>query len=117
MNDTGDPAVLCAIDDLDDPGARVIDGERGSVIVVRTGADVAGYVNACPHKGTPLENPLGRVLDTDGRHLVCSTHGARFRLDDGICVAGPCVGRRLAPARFRIRGRNLVFGPDDPTKV
>lgn len=117
MSDAGEPVALCALDDLEDPGARAIDLAHGSVIVVRTGTRVAGYVNACPHKGTPLENPLGRVLDADGRHLVCSTHGARFRLEDGACVAGPCLGRSLAAVSLDIRGPDLVLRPADPTKV
>lgn len=117
MSDAGEPVVVCAVDDLEDPGARVLDFAWGSLIVVRTGGDVAGYVNACPHKGTPLENPLGRVLDAGGRHLVCSTHGARFRLADGICVAGPCLGRRLASVPLDIRGPDLVLRPANPTKV
>ena len=24
-------------------------------------------------------------------------HGALFRLEDGVCVAGPCAGERLKP--------------------
>ncbi len=64
MSDAGEPVALCALDDLEDPGARAIDLAHGSVIVVRTGTRVAGYVNACPHKGTPLENPLGEATCT-----------------------------------------------------
>jgi nitrite reductase/ring-hydroxylating ferredoxin subunit len=26
---------------------------------------------------------------------LCQYHGALYRPDDGICVAGPCVGSRL----------------------
>lgn len=96
-----DGPILCAVDDLPDPAAESYGwpGRRDGrdVLVVRDGAGVRGFVDACPHRGTPLGNPLGRVLDADGRHLVCSTHGARFRLADGVCVAGPCVGARLSP--------------------
>ena len=27
--------------------------------------------------------------------LQCSFHGARFQIDDGYCIAGPCQGRSL----------------------
>src|SRR5258705_313796 len=40
--------------------------------------------------------PLRPVVAPDGRHFQCSTHGARFRIADGYCVAGPCQGERLA---------------------
>ena len=26
---------------------------------------------------------------------MCGTHGARYRLDDGMCVEGPCLGKAL----------------------
>jgi nitrite reductase/ring-hydroxylating ferredoxin subunit len=36
-------------------------------------------------------------LTRTGDHIICSTHGALFRPDNGQCVAGPCVGRSLKP--------------------
>jgi nitrite reductase/ring-hydroxylating ferredoxin subunit len=93
------PSPLCHIDELDDPGARGLEGagETGSLdlIVVRRGNHVTAYVNSCPHRGTPLETFPGRFLTRDRTELLCTTHGARFRLDDGLCVAGPCEGEAL----------------------
>ena len=80
------------------PGeARVVEvpDTFDSFLLVHDGTCLRAYRNACPHQGTPLENPLGRVIDDSGQYLVCSTHGARFRLSDGLCVAGPCQGRAL----------------------
>ncbi|MDH5493676.1 MAG: metallophosphoesterase [Myxococcales bacterium] len=34
-------------------------------------------------------------LDASGEHLICQTHGAVYRLEDGVCVEGPCVGASL----------------------
>ena len=92
---------LCRLGELAVTGARTVTvGEgagRREVLVVREGESGAihAYLDACPHKGTPLETFPDRVLDAEGRHLVCSTHGARFRVSDGLCVAGPCKGARL----------------------
>jgi hypothetical protein len=44
---------------------------------------------------TPLETFPDRFLNEDGTLLVCSTHGARFRVEDGLCVTGPCAGKAL----------------------
>jgi nitrite reductase/ring-hydroxylating ferredoxin subunit len=110
-------SLLCRLDELPDPGARVIDGVAGSLLVARSGAGVAAYVNACPHKGTPLENPLGMVADADLAHLVCSTHGARFRLSDGVCVSGPCVGGRLTAVPIAVRDGRVFRRAANPTKV
>lgn len=95
--------ALCRLDDLAEGGAQVVDRGEESFIVVRRGDRADIYLNACPHQGTPLENPLGRVLDDSATHLVCSTHGARFRLADGFCVAGICQGLSLRAVPSALR--------------
>jgi len=34
----------------------------------------------------------GEFFDIAGVYLVCSTHGAIFEPNSGLCVAGPCRG-------------------------
>jgi nitrite reductase/ring-hydroxylating ferredoxin subunit len=34
---------------------------------------------------------------------MCSTHGALFRVEDGVCLAGPCQGDRLEPYPIVVR--------------
>ena len=34
---------------------------------------------------------------------MCATHGARFRIEDGHCVAGPCRGARLTVVPISVR--------------
>ena len=99
----GSPGIaVCRLDDIADPGARGFDLETAegvlSVIVVRLGQSVHGYINRCPHQGTPLETFPDRFLSRDGTELICSTHGARFRAENGVCTTGPCKGSRLRPA-------------------
>ena len=89
------------LEDLADPGARSIiaagpDGPTDIVVVRWQGASYA-YLNRCPHLGTPLETVPDRFFTSDGKRLLCSTHGAEFQVADGICVRGPCRGRRLEP--------------------
>lgn len=90
---------LCAIDEISDPGAKgFVFGsgvERFEMFVVREGARVFAYVNACPHQLNPLETFPNQFLDRETGFIVCSTHGARFRTEDGMCVSGPCEGRAL----------------------
>lgn len=54
------------------------------------------YLDRCRHMPIPLDTS-GRHLSDDGEHLVCRTHGARYRIADGYCVAGPCQGLSLWP--------------------
>lgn len=63
--------------------------------VVRQGSDVRGYVDRCPHAGVPLAQRLDDYLSPDGSLIVCSWHGAVFRIEDGLCLGGPCTGASL----------------------
>lgn len=91
--------VLCRSDEIGEGQARgFLLGEgsaRRDVVVVRCGGTLKAYVNACPHQGTPLETFPDRFLNEDGTLFVCSTHGARFRVEDGVCISGPCAGKSL----------------------
>ena len=90
---------LCASEDLRDPGAKgvsaLIAGQTHEFVLVRHGSVLEAYVNVCPHQGTPLETFPDKFLSGDGKLLICSTHGARFRIEDGHCVSGPCKGEAL----------------------
>lgn len=90
---------LCALADIPDPGAKGFlfrEGERlFSGFVVRRGEAVFGYVDICPHAGSPLANPLGRFLTREGDLILCAAHGALFRIEDGVATSGPCAGQGL----------------------
>ncbi len=66
------------------------------------------YVNRCAHAGTPLDTWPNEFLSEDGRHLVCSTHGAIYDPESGVCVEGPCPGARLERLRLERDGDVLV---------
>lgn len=95
--------MLCRLSDLDATGAKgvVVDGR--DIVVVRGDDGVFAYVNSCAHQAVPLEMFPDRFLDAERRHLVCTAHGARFRVADGVCVYGPCIGKRLAGVPVEIR--------------
>ncbi len=94
-----DPPHLCAVAELAATGAKGVtlgsSGDPRHVVVVQDGTTVRAYANRCPHLLLPLEIVPDRFLDETGRFLVCRTHGARFRVSDGHCTAGPCFGDAL----------------------
>jgi nitrite reductase/ring-hydroxylating ferredoxin subunit len=97
---------LCALDDIEDGASRGFDPRatgRDTMFVVRRGAQVHAYVNDCPHwPGTPLPWRRHEYLSGDRQHIACSGHGARFEIDTGTCVLGPCLGQALAPLPVRV---------------
>lgn len=101
------PWRICALSDLGATGAKEF--EYGAPrqcwgFVVRCGAGVRGYVNACPHVGLPLNLSGDHFFDAEGKLLLCQMHGALFRPADGRCVSGPCAGRSLRPLAIALRG-------------
>jgi nitrite reductase/ring-hydroxylating ferredoxin subunit len=104
---------LCRLDDLAEGAPRGFelgdDTDRLDVVVLRQGERIIAYRNECPHAGSPLDLMPDQFLSADGRHLQCHTHGALFRIEDGMCIAGPCLGRALAPVALRIEDGALLI--------
>ena len=46
-------------------------------------------------------------LDDDGELIKCSTHGALFNIEEGLCLLGPCKGKRLQKVPFFIENGML----------
>ena len=76
--------------------------------VVRTGDAVHGYVDRCAHMAIPLAQQLDDYLTPDGALIQCSWHGALYRIEDGVCVGGPCQGARLSPWPVTVRDDMIV---------
>lgn len=92
---SGETRLLCCLKDIPDGEARGFPAPPGGftgLFAIRRGAVVRVYVNSCPHIGLPLEPVPDRFLDRKRELIVCAAHGARFRVEDGVCVSGPCVG-------------------------
>ncbi len=68
------------------------------------GGEVRAYKNECRHLPMRLdEREPAELWDATGDHLVCSSHGARYRTEDGLCVAGPCRGSHLKTLPIEVR--------------
>lgn len=97
---------LCWLDEIPDPGSRGFDPwgrGRDTVFVVRNGARVRAWVNACPHiDGAPLAWRKDAYLSAAKDAIVCYGHGAIFDIDTGRCVSGPCEGEILESVPLRV---------------
>ncbi|MGH8169417.1 MAG: Rieske (2Fe-2S) protein [Steroidobacteraceae bacterium] len=108
--------VVCRLADLTEHGSRAFTIGGGDWplrgFVVRCGDEVRGYINHCPHAGHPLNLRPHRFLTPDGAMIVCSSHGALFEKDAGICLAGPCAGERLRPVPLEVRGDLVLIAAE-----
>lgn len=121
MSQNSDTPILCRLSDIPDGGSAGFavtwpSGERRGVLAVRRGPLIFAYINSCPHVGAPLDLEAGRFLNLERTHIICSTHGAIFRIEDGHCVRGPCVGKSLAPVAVDVRD-GLVLVVESAPKI
>ncbi len=106
---------LCHLDDIPDGDSRGFDGPPGAftgLFAIRQGDQVFVYVNSCPHIGVPLDWAPHRFLSTDRTRIICSVHGAEFRIDTGECFRGPCLGDRLEQVMIEIRDGTVLVPAD-----
>ena len=90
---------ICHLKDITDPGSRGFnvkfnDEEINGFVVHKDGLFFA-YRNSCPHTGSPLDWVEHQFLDMDGNLIQCAVHDARFNIENGLCLAGPCTGESL----------------------
>lgn len=57
----------------------------------------------------------GRFYAPDIDRIYCKNHGALFRVPDGVCDHGPCLGAALAPLTVEVSGEDVwVSLPSSP---
>ena len=102
---------ICKLDDIPDGGeagiTAKINGKKVALIALRSGDRVTLYINSCPHIGSPLDLAPGKFLDVDGKYILCSTHGALFEPDTGLCIHGPCIEQSLEAVGCRVENAEV----------
>jgi nitrite reductase/ring-hydroxylating ferredoxin subunit len=111
--------LICVSSALADSGRGVrfeveYFGEVAPGFAVRHRGTVYGYLNRCAHVAMELDWQEGVFFDSEGRDLLCSTHGAVYEAATGRCLGGPCNGSPLVKLRLEERNGQVYFiGFDD----
>ena len=71
------------------------EGEEASAFAIRYNGQVHAYINRCAHIPVELDWMEGEFFDDSGVYLICSTHGALYAPENGVCLGGPCLGKKL----------------------
>lgn len=104
---------LCHIDDLKDGTALGFDPlakGQDTLFVVRQGPVLRSYKNDCPHwPGSPMAWRKNAYLTSDGAHIACHGHGARFDIESGLCISGPCDGQSLQSLELKVDENGYVY--------
>ena len=106
--------MICASPALVDSGRGVrfdveYFGEPAPAFAVRYQGRVHADLNRCAHVAMELDWQEGVFFDSEGRDLLCSTHGATYSASSGHCVGGPCNGTPLVRLLVEERDGKIYF--------
>lgn len=107
-----DRVRLCLAREIAEGAARGfdLDGEGADTIfLVRVAGAIAGWRNLCPHEGAAMALRRDVYLNAAGTRIICHAHGAEFDPRTGLCLQGPCVGRRLTSAKLEQDETGALF--------
>lgn len=91
-------------------------GEYVTGFVVRFHGKPYAYVNQCAHVPVELDWNQGDFFTVQKDFLICSTHGAHYRPDNGFCVMGPCKGKSLKPISVIEQNQEIIINLDSIKK-
>ena len=104
---------ICMMEEVPECEARAFDTEDGDTIFItqRDGSFYA-YQNVCPHLQVELEFLENQFLDQDQEFIQCSTHGALFEVETGLCISGPCQGDTLEKVNIKVHSDGGIYLED-----
>jgi nitrite reductase/ring-hydroxylating ferredoxin subunit len=92
---------LCHYDDLKERNAMGFDTTscgQDTLFLVKSEGKIYAWKNACPHiSGAPMAWKRHGYMNASGDYIECHAHGALFDPKTGVCIQGPCLGKRLEP--------------------
>jgi nitrite reductase/ring-hydroxylating ferredoxin subunit len=107
------PIELCELSDIADSSCKSfsvkIRRKETDIFVIHKNDHVYAYQNTCPHAKVPLEWNPDQFLDEKKENIICALHGARFSIEKGECLGGPCEGVGLTPTLVKIVGKKVVL--------
>jgi nitrite reductase/ring-hydroxylating ferredoxin subunit len=109
-----DKKFLCHKSEIEENKARgfaLADDDEQDLFVVRRDDQFYAYRNSCPHTGVSLNWQPDQFMDLDEFYIQCSVHGARFQVEDGLCIWGPCLNLSLPRLELIIEDEKVYLAP------
>jgi nitrite reductase/ring-hydroxylating ferredoxin subunit len=88
-------------------------GDAATGFVVRYDGKAYAYLNRCAHVPIELDWFEGDFFESSGLYLMCSTHGAIYVPESGLCAGGPCKGGKLRPIAVHEVDGKIFWQPDE----
>ena len=105
--------ILCSLSDLENLTSKSfnvkIKRKVIDIFVIRKDDQAYAYQNVCPHAQAPLEWNPDEFLDAKKENIICALHGAKFSIEGGDCLGGPCEGIGLTAVSVGIHEGDVVL--------
>ena len=49
------------------------------------------------------------MIIREKKYIICSTHGALFKIEDGYCISGPCQSSSLEAVPVTIKNGDVLI--------
>lgn len=82
---------------------KLLDG-----FIIKHEQGYSAYQNLCAHIPVALDYDDGDFFHDKIGRIVCKTHGATFRPEDGLCDSGPCTGQSLNKFELQIAESEFI---------
>ena len=102
---------LANLKQLSNAKTLVVDAESGrkSVVLIKFEDTVKAYENNCPHQNVPLNEAYKIDVNPFEKTIKCSVHDAFFKIEDGLCIDGPCWNESLATVDINIEENGDIY--------
>lgn len=84
-------------------------GVNQTVILIKHEGEVKAYLNNCPHQNVPLNEAYKIDVNPFEKTMKCSVHDAFFRIEDGLCVEGPCWDEALEAIAIEVSEHGDIY--------
>ena len=105
--------LVCSLDDLKESGCysgeNIVNNSPQQYFLIYHENNVYSYINRCPHTSANLDWLLNQFFDSRNEFIQCATHGALFRIEDGLCLKGPCSGDQLQTIENELIKNNIYL--------
>lgn len=97
------------MEDIPERESRAYETDDGIIFITQREGSFYAYQNLCPHLQVELEFLENQFLDHDQEFIECSTHGALFDVESGLCVSGPCQGQSLEKVDIKVHSDGGIY--------
>ena len=84
-------------------------GLQQAVVLIKYEGEVKAYLNNCPHQNVPLNEAYKIDVNPFEKTMKCSVHDAFFRIEDGLCIEGPCWDEALKTVDVEVDENGDIF--------